>query len=100
MLFRSVEWVPWGALLWSFAATAFYLIKYCKSRVRFFKVPLGLWVFVLVAVMLRLFQQQLVGPMEAGSIELIAYTAYWPAVAAMFVEFVVVGARKPEPQAT
>lgn len=98
-----VEWVPWGALAWAFAATAFYLFKYRRSRVRFLKVPLGLWVFVLAAVILRLFQQQLVGPMEAGSIELIAYTACWPVVMAMFVEFVVVGTQKhtssapPEP---
>ena len=89
-----VEWVPWGALLWAFAATAFYLFKYRQSRMQFLKAPLGLWVFVLTAVILRLFQQQFVGPMEAGSIELIAYTACWPVVIAMFVEFVVIGTRK------
>jgi len=89
-----MEWVHWGALVWAFAATAVYLSKYRKSRVRFFKVPLGLWVFVLTAVIMRLFQQQLAGPMEAGSIELIAYTACWPVVVAMFVEFVVIGTRK------
>lgn len=89
-----VEWVPWVALLWAFTATAFYLFKYRHSRVRFFKIPLGLWAFMLAAAILRLFQQRLVGSMEAGSIELIAYAAYWPAVIAMFVEFVVIGTRK------
>ena len=89
-----VEWVPWGALAWAFAATAFYLFKYRRSRVRLLKVPLGLWVFVVTAVVLKLFQQQLAGPMEAGSFEQIAYVAYWPAVAAMLVEFVVIGTPK------
>lgn len=48
----------------------------------------------MAAAILRLFQQQIVGPMEAGSIQLIAYTACWPVAGAMFVEFVVLGTVK------
>lgn len=94
VLFVPVEWIPWWAVVWAFAATAWYLIKFRKSRVRFLKIPLGLWVFVVTAVVLKLFQQQIAGPLEAGSIELIAYAAYWPVVVALFVEIVITGTRR------
>ncbi|HLW74912.1 MAG TPA: hypothetical protein VKT74_07585 [Gammaproteobacteria bacterium] len=93
VMFIPVERVPWGALVWSFAATAFYLYKYRKSRLRFLKVPLGLYVFVLTAVLLLVFQKQIAGTLEAGSFEQIAYVAYWPAVTALFVEIVMIGTR-------
>ncbi len=86
-----LEWVPWGALVWAFAATAVYLIKYRKSRVRLFKVPLGLYVFVVTAVLLQVFQKQIVGPLEPGSFEQIAYVAYWPVVGVLFIEIVALG---------
>ena len=87
--------VPWGALAWAFGATAWYLYDFRKARVRLLKLPLGLWVFIAAAVILQLFQQQLMGPMEPGSIGLVAYTACWPVVAAVFVEVVVLGTKKP-----
>jgi len=89
-----LEWVPGGALVWAFAVTAVYLFKYRKSRVQLLRVPLGLYVFVIAAVLLKLFQRQIVGVQEAGSFEQIAYTAYWPTVFALFMEFVVIGTRK------
>lgn len=95
IMFIPVEWVPWGALVWSFAATAFYLYKYRMSRLRFLKVPLGLYIFVITAVLLLVFEKRLAGTLEAGSFEQIAYVAYWPAVAMLFVELVLVGTRKP-----
>ena len=87
------EWIPWAAMVWGFAATAWYLFKFRKSRLRFLKMPIGLWVFVVTAVVLKLFQQQIVGRLEAGSIGLIAYLAYWPVVAGLFTETVIVGTR-------
>jgi hypothetical protein len=92
-----VDWIPWVAMVWGFAATAWYLFKYRKSRLRFLKLPIGLWVFVVTAVVLKLFQQQIVGPLEAGSIGLIAYAAYWPVVCAGFVEIVAIGTRNTTP---
>ncbi len=92
-----VEWIPWGAMVWGFAATAWYLFKFRKSRVRLLKLPIGLWVFAVTALVLKLFQQQIAGPMEAGSIELIAYAAYWPVVCALFVEIAQIGTRKTTP---
>lgn len=86
-----VEWIPWGAMIWGFAATAWYLFKFRKNRLQFLKLPLGLWVFAVTAVVLKLFQQQIAGPMEAGSIELIAYSAYWPVVSALFIEITIIG---------
>jgi hypothetical protein len=94
VLFLPLAWIPWAALLFGFALTAWYLYKFRKSRVRFLKVPLGLWVFVLTVVVLKLSQKQLMGPMEEGSIELIAYTACWPVVVAGFVEIVVLGTKQ------
>lgn len=93
----SVEWMPWGALVWAFGATTWFLIGMRKSRVRFLKIPLGLWVQAATTVVLVLFQKQIAGPLEPGSIELIGYIAYWPVVAGLFVETVVVGTRKPAP---
>lgn len=93
IMFMPVEWVPWGALVWSFAATAFYLYKYRKSRVRFLKVPLGLYAFVIAALVLLIFQKQIAGTLEVGSFEQIAYIAYWPVVMALLVEIVLVGTR-------
>ncbi len=86
-----VEWIPWGAMAWGFAATAWYLFKFRTSRLRLLKLPIGLWVFAVTAVVLKLFQQQIAGPMEAGSIELIAYSAYWPVVSALFIEITIIG---------
>ena len=97
VLFVPVDWVPWGALAWSLVAMAWYLLKIRKSQVLLLKIPLGLWAFALTALILKVFQQQIVGPMEAGSIELIAYMAYWPVVVAMFVEIVMLGTRKLPP---
>jgi hypothetical protein len=94
VLFMPVDWIPWGAMVWGFAATAWYLFKYRKSRVRLLKLPIGLWAFAVTAVVLKLFQQQIAGAMEAGSIELIAYAAYWPVALALFVEIVVLGTHK------
>lgn len=94
IFFLPFAFIPWVALLWSFALTAWYLYKFRKSRLRFLKIPLGLWVFVLAAAVLKLFQKQLVGEMEAGSIELIAYTAYWPVVAASFAEIIMLGTKR------
>ena len=87
--------VPWGALAWAFGATAWYLYDFRKARVRLLKLPVGLWAFIATAVILQLFQQQLAGSMDPGSIGLVAYTACWPAVAAVFVEAVVIGTKKP-----
>jgi len=89
-----LEWIAWAAMVWGFGLAAWYLYKVRKSRVRLFKVPLGLWVFVLTAVVLQLFQKQLVGLMEAGSIEQIAYAAWWPVLAGMFIEIVVWGTER------
>lgn len=86
--------VPWGAMVWGFAAAAFYIYKYRAARWRPFKLPLGLCAFVITAAVLKAFQKQMAGPLEAGSFEEIVYVAYWPVVAALFVEFVVVGTRK------
>jgi len=94
VVFIPVEWVPWGALAWSFAATAFYLYKYRTGSPRLLKLPLGLYGFVAAVVLLRIFQRQIVGPLEAGSFQEIGYMAYWPAVSALFIEFVLVGTRK------
>ncbi len=91
------DWIPWAAMVWGFAAIAWYLFKFRKSRLRFLRLPIGLWVFVVTAVVLMLFQQQIVGRLEAGSIGLIAYLAYWPVVAGLFTETVIVGTRKSAP---
>jgi len=94
VFFIPVEWVPWGALVWSFAATAFYFYRFRKGSLRFLKVPLGLYAFVVTEVLLLTFERQLVGPMEAGSFQQIGYLAYWPAVAALFVEIIMIGTNK------
>jgi len=88
------EFVPWAALVWSFVAVSFYIYKYRPARWKLFNIPLGLYAFVMTSIILLLFQKQIPGPMEPGSFEQIAYVAYWPAVAAMFVEFVVIGTPK------
>jgi hypothetical protein len=44
-----------------------------------------------VAVVLQLFEKQIAGPMEPGSIGVIAYAAYAPVVAGLFVEIAVLG---------
>jgi drug/metabolite transporter (DMT)-like permease len=97
VMFMPAEWVPWGALVWSFAATTFYLYKYRKGSPRFLKVPLGLYVFVATAVLLLIFQKQLAGPMQAGSFQQIGYLAYWPAVSVLFMELILIGTRKASP---
>lgn len=93
IFFMPLEEVHWGALALSFAATAWYLIKVRKTRGLFLRVPLGLWAFVPAAALLKILQPQLAGPLEVGSFELITYAAYWPVVAALFVELVLVGTR-------
>jgi hypothetical protein len=90
-----VDWIVWGALLWALACTAWYCYKFRPSRVRYLKIPLGLWAFVAVAAVLQVLQKQILGPIEAGSIGLIAYVAYAPAVCALFAEIAVVGVRRP-----
>ena len=85
--------VPWAALVWGFAATVWYVFIYRKSRKKFLQLPLGLYAFAVTAVLLQVFQKGLVGVLEPGSFEQIAYVAYWPVVAAAFVEIVVVGTR-------
>ncbi|MGE5624411.1 MAG: hypothetical protein ACM3ZT_02565 [Bacillota bacterium] len=89
-----LEWVPWAALIWAFAATVFYIYKYRAARWRLFKLPLALYAFAITSGVLLIFQKQIAGPLEAGSFEQIAYVAFWPAVSALFTEFVVVGTRK------
>lgn len=89
------EWVPWVALLWGLAASSGYLYKLRPSRVRFLNIPLGLWVLVAAAILLKFLQRQIVGPLEPGSVGAIAYTAYAPIVIALFAEIVVVGTLKP-----
>lgn len=86
-----VEWITWAALAWAFAALAWYCYRQRPSRVRLLKVPLGLWVFVVAVVLLKLLQPQLMGPLEAGSIGEIGYLVYLPTVAALFAEVVLVG---------
>lgn len=97
----SVEWMPWGALVWAFGATTWFLIGLRRSRVRPLKLPLGLWMQAVTTVVLVLFQKQIAGPLEPGSVELIGYIAYWPVVVGLFVEIVVVGTPKQvlKPQA-
>lgn len=90
----SPDKVPWAALAWSFAATVWFCLKQRPSRVRFQKIPLGLYAFVAAVLVLKYFQQHVAGPMEGGSFEEIVYVAYWPVVAALFVEIVLVGTRK------
>lgn len=88
-----LPWVPWAAMAWAFVLLAWYLYKMRGSRLRILKVPLGLWVFAAVAVVLQLFQKEIMGPMEQGSIGLIAYAAYAPVAGALFVEIVLIGTR-------
>lgn len=80
----------WIAVGLSFAATACYLGA--RSRFRLLRIPLGLWVFVACAAGLALFRSQLGGP-DDGSIQDIAYHAYFPALAAAFAEIVLIGLR-------
>ncbi len=87
-------WVPWAALLWGFVLSAWFFYKYHPSRTRILKIPLGLWVFVASAGALQLFQKQFIGPLETGSIQQIAYTAFWPVVAGIFMEVVMLGTRR------
>jgi hypothetical protein len=87
------QWVPWAAMAWAFALLVWYLYKLRGNRVRILKVPLGLWVFVAAALVLQVFQKQVVGPMEEGSIGQIAYAAYAPAACALFVEVIIIGTR-------
>jgi len=90
-----LEWISEVALIWAFAVLVWYLHKQRPSRARFAKVPLGIWVFIASETVLRVFQAQLIGPLEAGSIGEIAYVAYAPVVAALFAEIVVLGTLKP-----
>jgi|GEM_PF-5450157 len=85
--------VPWAAMVWSFAGLAWYFYQHRPPRGRLYRVPAGLWAFAVAAAVLALFQKQIAGPMEEGSIWLISYLAYTPAVIALFVEFVVVGTK-------
>lgn len=80
----------WMAVGLAFAATACYLVT--RSRLRLLRIPPGLWVFVACAAGLALFRSQLGGP-DDGSIQDIAYHAYFPALAAAFAEIVVIGLR-------
>ena len=91
VLVLPVEWIAWAALVWSFACMNWYCYKFRPSRVRVLKVPLGLWAFVFAAVVLQVFQKQILGPMEAGSIGQIAYAVYAPLGCALFFEMVVLG---------
>lgn len=88
--------IPWVALLWAFVAMAFYSGKR-PVRGLVFGYRAWVFVFVITAVLLKVFQQKILGPVEAGSFEEIAYVAYWPTVCAVFIEFVVIGTRKPVP---
>lgn len=90
-----VEWVPWGAMTWGFGVTAYYLFAVRKSRVRFLKLPLGLWVLAVTTIVLKVFQEQIAGPLEPGSIWLIGYSVYYPVAAGLFVEIVLLGTLKP-----
>lgn len=47
---------------------------------------------VVGAELQQVFEKQIAGPMEPGSIGVIAYEAYGPVVSAVFVEIVIVGA--------
>ncbi|HSC48611.1 MAG TPA: hypothetical protein VLG68_11045, partial [Gammaproteobacteria bacterium] len=38
-----IEWIPWAAMVWGFGATAYFFLAVRKSRVRFLRLPLGLW---------------------------------------------------------
>jgi hypothetical protein len=86
--------VGWGAVAWAFVMSAWYLHKIRRSRVRFLKVPLGLWVFVITLFILKVFQLQIIGTLEQGSIGWIAYAAFAPVVCAAFVEIVLLGTRR------
>jgi hypothetical protein len=86
-----VEWITWAALAWACVALAWYLYKFRPSRMRVLKLPLGLWMFVAAVVLLKLFQPQLIGPLEAGSIAEIGYLVYASTAAALFAEIVVLG---------
>ncbi|HEX7964678.1 MAG TPA: hypothetical protein VF651_03070 [Gammaproteobacteria bacterium] len=90
-----VEWITWAALAWACVTLAWYLYKSRPGRMRVLKVPLGLWVFVAAAVLLKLLQPQLIGPLEAGSIAEIGYLVYASLVAALFAEIVVLGTPRP-----
>lgn len=89
-----VEWIPWAAMLWGFGLTAYYLVWVRKSRVSVLGVPLGLWVMGAAAVILLVFEKQIAGPLEPGSIGVIAYAAYAPVVTGLFVEIAVLGTHK------
>ncbi|HEV7165618.1 MAG TPA: hypothetical protein VGO35_09540 [Gammaproteobacteria bacterium] len=91
VLALPVEWVPWAAMLWGFGLTAYYLVAVRKTKAKFLEIPLGLWALAVVAVVLQLFEKQIAGPMEPGSIGVIAYAAYAPVVAGLFVEIAVLG---------
>lgn len=86
--------IPWVALVWAFAAMAFYT---GRRPVRGLVSGYRAWVFVFVitAVLLKVFQKQIAGPLEPGSFEQISYMAYWPVVVALFVEFVALGTPRP-----
>ena len=88
------ECVPWAALVWAFVATAFYIYKYRPVRWRISKLPVAFYGFVITSVVLLIFQKQIAGPMEAGSFEQIAYVAFWPVIAALFLEFILVGTKR------
>jgi hypothetical protein len=93
-----LQWVPWVAMVWAFALLTWYLYKVRPSRVRILKIPLGLWVFVVAALVLQMFQKQIAGPMEEGSIGAIAYAAYAPVAGALFAEVVASGTKRTTPQ--
>ncbi|HEX4299270.1 MAG TPA: hypothetical protein VH327_00210 [Gammaproteobacteria bacterium] len=94
VLVMPLQWVPWVAMGWGLGLLVWYCYKFRPSRVRFLKIPLGLWVFAVAALVLQLFEKQIMGSMEEGSIGLIAYAAYAPGACALFVEIIVRGTRK------
>lgn len=94
-----VDWIPKAALAWALAALFLYLNKYRKSRMSWLNLAPGIWTFVIAAALLWVFQREIAGPLEPGSIGQIAYLAYAPLVAALFVEIVVLGTPRLQPQA-
>jgi len=92
-----VEWIPGVAMVWGFAATAYYLYAVRKSHVRFLKLPLGLWALAATTLVLKVFQDRIAGPLEAGSVWLIGYSVYYPVIMALFVEIVLLGTPRSTP---
>jgi hypothetical protein len=92
-----LEDVVWGALTWASLVLTWYLTRHAHNHLRLLKLPLGLWAMAVAALLLRLCQQRIMGPMEAGSVEQIAYGVYQPVVAGLFMEIVVIGCRRRLP---